>query len=193
MRALDHMRQVLENTGLYNLTGNSPVEWELAAYDAGFTLVEERFDRLLADLFVDTASREKIAQWESLFRTQPALGGLEDCRETLRQRFSIHPDSFTFQAVSDFLPAAGVRGLLMENNGSLVILLGRLMGVNQKEAERELNRLLPSHIPWSWDESITWVALNAYPAAFEEWDGLEKTWEELDQITREELKASFEN
>jgi hypothetical protein len=193
MRALEHMKRVLENMGLYELTGDSAVEWELAAYDAGFSLLEERFDRLLGDLFVDTASRERIAQWEVLFRDQPAQTNLEDCRESVRQRLSVHPGCFTPQAVKAVLPAAGVRGLLLEEEKKLVVLLGRLMGINQNEANLELDRLLPSHIPWSWDDSVTWVALNAYPATFQDWDGLGRTWQELDQITREDLEASFKN
>ena len=36
MRALEHMKQVLEDTGLYAMTGSSPAEWELAAFGAGF-------------------------------------------------------------------------------------------------------------------------------------------------------------
>lgn len=193
MRALEHMKQVLDRMGLYEFTGNSAVEWELAAYDAGFSLLEERFDKLLGDLFVDTASRERIAQWEALFRVQPALADLVDCRETVRQRFSIHPDGFKPQAVGEVLPAAGVRGLLLEETKKLVVLLGRLMGINQSEADRELDRLLPSHIPWSWDDTITWVAFDAYPATFQDWDELGHTWQELDQITREDLEASFKS
>lgn len=35
MRARAHMAQVLEGTGLYSLTGSTPVDWELDAYSAG--------------------------------------------------------------------------------------------------------------------------------------------------------------
>ena len=146
MRAVEHMKQVLEDTGLYAMTGSSPAEWELAAFGAGFALLEERFNKILGDLFVDTASEEMLAQWEKLFRPQPSTGGLEDSRDTVRQRFAVHPDGFTPQAVKNMLPGAGVRGLLLEKGTSLVVVLGRLLGVNKEEANQELSQLLPSHL-----------------------------------------------
>ena len=72
MRARAHMAQVLEGTGLYSLTGSTPVDWELDAYSAGFAPLEAAFDKLLADLFAATATRERLAQWEALFRPQPS-------------------------------------------------------------------------------------------------------------------------
>ena len=49
MRARAHMAQVLEGTGLYSLTGSTPVDWELDAYSAGFAPLEAAFDKLLAE------------------------------------------------------------------------------------------------------------------------------------------------
>ena len=57
MRARAHMAQVLEGTGLYSLTGSTPVGWELDAYSAGFAPLEAAFDKLLADLFAATATQ----------------------------------------------------------------------------------------------------------------------------------------
>lgn len=193
MRAQEHMAKVLENTGLYTLTGDSPAEWELAAYGAGFSLLEERFDKILADLFVDTASREMIASWEKLFRPQPSTAELENCRESVKRRFATHPDGFTPQAVEALLPGAGVYGQLLEKETGLVVLLGRLIGIKKEEAERELNQLLPSHLPWEWDESVTWVAFDAYSRPFQEWDGAGVTWEQLDQLAREDMDSIFNN
>ena len=49
MRARAHMAQVLEGTGLYSLTGSTPVDWELDAYSAGFAPLEAACDKLLAE------------------------------------------------------------------------------------------------------------------------------------------------
>ena len=143
MSAREHLAQVLEGTGLYELTGASPVDWELAAYGAGFALLEERFDQLLGDLFPATASREKLAQWEALFRPQRARASLEDCREMVQCRLAIQRDGFTPPDVQALLPGAGVRGLLLEGESGLTVVLGRLLGVTQAEAQRELDQLLP--------------------------------------------------
>ena len=61
MNAREHMGQVLEGTGLYDLTGSTPVDWELDAFEAGFAPLEAAFARLLGDLFVATASRKQVA------------------------------------------------------------------------------------------------------------------------------------
>lgn len=191
MRARGHMAQVLEATGLYRLTGSTPADWELDAYGAGFALLEERFDRLLADLFPSTAGRERLAQWEALFRPQPAQAPVEDCRETVASRFAAR--GFTQAAVEGLLPGAGVRGRLLEDgSGGLTVLLGRLLGVTREEASRELGQLLPAHMAWVWDDSVTWVALDAYPRPFGEWDGLGLSWERLDGVTRDDLENGFE-
>ena len=185
MNAREHMGQVLEGTGLYDLTGSTPVDWELDAFEAGFAPLEAAFARLLGDLFVATASREQVARWESLFRPQPADAPLEDCRETVLRRFAVHQDSFTPAAVEALLPGAGVRGVLLENEeGGLTIVLGRLLGITKEEATRELDQLLPSHLSWEWDESVTWVALDAYPRSFAEWDALGLSWTRLESISR---------
>ena len=193
MTARQHMALIVEATGLYQLTGSTPADWELSAAGAGFALIEAQFDRLLEDLFVDTASRERIAQWEKLFRAQTSTAVLEDCRETVGRRFSSHPDDVTLEKANRLLPGAGVRGLLLENEeGGLTMVLGRLLGVNQAEAERELNQLLPAHLAWQWDQSVTWVALDAYPRSFADWDALGLSWTQLDQVTRADLENNFE-
>lgn len=88
-------------------------------------------------------------------------------RETVLRRFAARQDSFTPAAVEALLPGAGVRGVLLENEeGGLTIVLGRLLGITKEEATRELDQLLPSHLSWEWDESVTWVALDALPSQF---------------------------
>lgn len=114
MRAREHMGHVLEATGLYRLTGDTPVDWELSAYGAGFARLEERFQGILENMFPQTAGREKLAQWETLFRPQPAEASLEECQEMVLQRFSVGEEDFTPEDVQNLLVGAGVRGLLVE-------------------------------------------------------------------------------
>ena len=106
MRARAHMAQVLEGTGLYSLTGSTPVDWELDAYSAGFAPLEAAFDKLLADLFAATATRERLAQWEALFRPQPSTAPVEDCRDTVASRMAAHVKS-PGRAPRGFCPERG--------------------------------------------------------------------------------------
>ena len=87
-------------------------------------------------------------------------------------------------------PAAPVRGLVLEDGeGGLKVLLGRLLGITQAEAARELDQLLPAHLAWAWDTAVTWVALDAYPRSFEAWDDLGLTWAQLDGVSRQDLET----
>lgn len=193
MRAREGLARVLSGTGLYQLTGSTPVDWELDAYGVGFALVEERFDALLADLFTATAGRQRLARWEALFRPQGAAAPVEDCRESVTRRLAVRPDSFTPAEVQALLPGAGVRGLLLENGeGGLTLVLGRLLGVTKEEAQRELSALLPAHLPCAWEEDVTWVALDAYARPFGEWDEKALSWARLDAVTRQDLENDFE-
>ena len=190
MTAREHLAKLLSGTGMYQLTGSTPVDWELSGYGAGFALVEERLEALLGDLFAVTAGR--LAAWEQLFRKQPAAAALEDCREMVHSRLSVRPDGVNLDALQALLPGAGVRGLLLENGKELTVVLGKLLGVTKAEAARELEQLLPAHLTWTWDESVTWVALDAYSGSFSQWDALGLTWSEWDSITREDLETGFQ-
>lgn len=188
MRAAAHMRQVLEATGLYQLGEDSPTGWELEAFGAGFALLEERFDRLLEDLFPQTAGEGRVGQWEALFRPQPSQAALEERRGMVLARQALGEKPFTLAGVQALLKGAGVRGLVLEEAEGISVVLGKLLGVSKEEAARELDQLLPAHLPWDWEEAVTWVALDACRRTFAEWDGLGLSWAQLDEIDREDLE-----
>lgn len=191
MTAREHLAEVLTGTGLYQLTGSTPVDWELSAYGIGFALVEDRLEVLLENMFTSTAGRQCLNQWEELFRKQPSTASLEDCREMVTSRLAVRPNGFFPEAVEAVLPGAGVRGILKENSNGLTVVLGKLLGITKAEATRELDQLLPAHLSWQWEESITWVALDACSGSFAQWDALGLTWEGLDSISRENLESGF--
>lgn len=197
-RALERMRSLLNGTGAYRLDGTGSADWETDACGAGFTLVEQAADKLLGDLFPDTASQEALDRWEKLYRSQKAAGPLEDRRAVLAARLAIRPGRFS---PGDFSPgdsspkqgnpmvrAAGVEAALQETEEGLRVALGRLLGVTEAEARRELDQILPAHLLWTWDDSITWEALDAWLPSFGSLDGRELTWEQADALTREQLE-----
>ena len=62
-------------------------------------------------------------------------------------RMAARPGDFTQAGTQRLLPGAGVRGLVLEDGeGGLKVLLGRLLGITQAEAARELDQLLPAHL-----------------------------------------------
>lgn len=189
--AAKRMRDILNGTGGYRLTGETSADWEVNACGAGLDALQNAVDVLLSDLFVSTASDARLAAWEKLFRPQPTAGAIEDRRETLGERFSMNPGRFRPGDFSSMLGAAGVAGQVLEESGGLRVLAGRLLGITEEEAKRELDDVLPAHLPWEWDESVNWAALDVLTPDFETLDGWELSWTEIEQLDRnglEELK-----
>ena len=189
MSAVEQMRAALNATGLYRLTGDTPGDWELEACGAGFHMWETAFRELLGELFVTCAPRERLDAWEELYRPQPSCAGTEARRKILRELLAAHPDRPTAENLEDLLLGAGLLGAVREEeDGSVTVCLGRLLGLTQEAAELALDRLLPAHLPWKLEKSVTWASLDAHARTFEEWNAIYLPWEELDAWTYEDLE-----
>lgn len=193
MRAAERMRGILNATGLYKFTGETPGDWELNACGAGFDALEDACRDLLAELFAASAPEARLAVWEVLFQPQPASGKEETRREVLLERLAAHPQPPTAERLGGLLKAAGIAGAVREGADGLHVCLGRCLNVTEEEAVRELSRLLPSHLPWVLEKGVTWAALDAHPRTFVQWDGLDKTWAELDAMELDDLEQEEKN
>lgn len=188
--AAQRMLEILNATGAYQMElEEDPGSWDLLACGEGLDSLETSMDALLSDLFPLTMSEGELSRWENLYGFPPVNGALYDRRERLGARLAMNPKKFAPGDFSHMLPAAGVKGELAETAEGLTVLVGRLLGVSEAEARRELEKILPAHLSWEWSEDMNWVKLDAYLPAFSEFDGLQKTWEELDGLTQEELEA----
>lgn len=187
-KAAERMREILNQTGGYRLTGESSADWELNACGEGLDSVERAADSLLCDLFALTASGKRLDDWEKLFRPQPSSAGLENRRTMLWERLSMNPGRFTPEGFSSMLRAAGIVGEVVEENGKLRVLFGRCLGIPEEEAKRELDAILPAHLLWEWDDSINWSALDAWASDFKTLDDRKLTWAQIESLTREDLK-----
>ena len=187
-QAEERMLDILNGTGAYQLTGTSPGDWDLNACGAGLDRLEASMDALLSDLFPPTMGEETLTVWESLYRPQTADGTLEERRSTLGARLAMNPGKFSPADFSPMLRGAGVAGELKETGTGLQVLVGKWLGVTQEEALRELDEILPAHLPWTWLEDMNWVKLDAWAPDFAALDEKGLTWEEFDGLTREELE-----
>lgn len=187
-KALNRIREILQDTSCYRLTGSGSADWEVTAYGAGFGLLEDELEGLLGDLFASTASEGRLAAWERALWGRESAGTLEDRRAVLAGKLAVTPRSFTPERLGELLAGAGVQGVLEEGTEGISVLLGRLLSLTQAEAERELSRLLPAHLGWTWENGVHWAALDACVPDFETLDGLNLTWTEWDGLTRDQLE-----
>ena len=143
------MRRVMEASGVYKLTGDSPLDWELDAYTAGLKTVWDRAEALERDLFVQTAGEKALAGWELLYRPQAcASGSLEERRGAVIKALSPYSGPASLGVIENLAEACGVKAKAEEAEGKLLLRGVKLLGVTEKEAKRMLEQVLPSHVPW---------------------------------------------
>jgi len=141
------MEKVLASSGVYRLTGGSPLEWELAAYAAGFALVEQGLEQAAQDVFAGTAGAQRLAQWEETFLPRPAGCPLEARREMLSARLRARPEPLVLADMPGLLLAAGIRGTAEEVDGVLRITPSEYL-LPEALAKKELGLLMPLHLSW---------------------------------------------
>ena len=152
MKAGENMKKLLARSGVYKLTGDTPLEWELAAYDAGFSLLEEALSRTEAGIFADTAPQEWLDEWETRYFPQPVQADLVTRREMLKERLLPRKGPVTLLDMPGLLLAAGIRGTAAEEGGRVVITPIEYLAP-KAQAERALGQLMPLHVAWSIAEA----------------------------------------
>ena len=145
----ENMRRVMEASGVYKLTGNSPLDWELDACTAGLKTVWDRAEALEKELFLQTAGAETLENWELLFRPQACSSAtLEERRQALVKAMRPYPGPASLEVIESLAEACGVKAKAQEAQGKLLLQGEKLIGVTEKEARRMLERVLPSHLEW---------------------------------------------
>ncbi|RKJ39021.1 DUF2313 domain-containing protein [Acutalibacter sp. 1XD8-33] len=144
----ENIRRILSESGVYQLTGETPVDWEINAYEAGLQALEEEMEALEQDLFAATASARQLDRWEGLYRPQASSGELADRRRTVAKALAGYGGAVTLAVLKDLVEAAGILGTVTLEGGKVKLTVERCLGVSQAEAERMLNRLLPAHLEW---------------------------------------------
>jgi len=153
-RSAQNIKKLMEETGIYKFSEENPLNAELLAYDAGFKILEDEFNLLFGDLFIQTASEENLNERELLFRPHKSLADIETRRRMLVERNSISENDYTEEKINKMLVAAGIDGYLTEKyNGGIYVNAANFLGVSQTEAKREFEALAPVHLPVTWSFS----------------------------------------
>ncbi|MCI9552845.1 MAG: hypothetical protein HFE94_04840 [Acutalibacter sp.] len=148
MSAGADLRRILSVTGAYQLTGSSPLDWELDAYAEGLDAAWAQVDRVLAELFIETAPEETLGQWEILFHGQALPGEPADRRRALLGLLGAYRGPGTLAELRRVAEAAGIDGAVEETETGVIIRAKGFLGVSETEARRLLARLMPLHLNW---------------------------------------------
>ena len=143
---MSSMLHALRSVG-YDPKEGGGVWAELAAYDAVLAPLTEEADRVLRNLFVETAEEEVLGRWEELFCPQLPETTAENRRAMLLHRGSVTQDDLGREVLAEHLPAACLWGdVLEQEDGTLLVLAAELLGVTKEQAEHFLSLYLPAHL-----------------------------------------------
>ena len=123
---------------------------ELSAYDAVLAPLTAAADRLLQNLFVETAEEVMLYRWEELFCPQLPETTAENRRAMLLHRGSVTQEDISCEVLTEHLPAACLRGRVQEQpDGTLLVQAEELFGATEEQAEHFLSLYLPAHLEFT--------------------------------------------
>lgn len=150
MSSLESMINKLSPLGVYNLSEDSVVYAELAAFSAGLDIIRETLDLLLKENFIATAEDFGIEVYEHLVGTPRKDLPLEKRRQMLLERLSMNTDDFTPDGFEKMQKMLGVEGSIEEYPESMRVTLNFSQdsySYAQKEwIATQAKALFPAHI-----------------------------------------------
>lgn len=186
--AAQRMRDILSATGCYQLTGDSPADWELNAAGALLDAAEKEMESLLDDLSPAAAGQGRLGQLEALWRPDPLSGETEDVRRKMAaSRAHCNPGVNTLSDYEGLLPAVGVTGSIQEDGAALSVLAGKVEVLDREEIASQLDELLPAHLPWTWVEELNWAMLDARAKPWQEMDAKKMQFFDWEALTPEQV------
>lgn len=190
MDLLQNMLRLLRPTGLYRLTGDTLVDYELMAYEKGMNIALEELEILERELFAQTALDYGLALREELFgiRQNHALP-LEERREILHYSEMVSERDCTRADLERALRSMGLSVEIVENpeGESLQVIGTAYTGLltDAKDILQGAQQLLPAHLEARLTlELVTWDRWEQMDFTFDQLDELDTTFEQLQLICR---------
>ena len=187
MSSLESMIKKLSPLGVYNLSENSMVYAELAAFSTGLDMLRESLDTLLKENFVKTAEDFGLENTERLLGNVRDDLTLSERREMLKERLSLNVTDFTMAGFKKMLKILGTPGVIEEYPQSQRIVLN-LAEEEYTEAQREwivsqAKALLPAHLLSDIVfAGFDWKTSDMLANTFAEIDGKGFVWIEIDYL-----------
>lgn len=184
---LDSMIKKLSPLGVYDLSEESIVYAELAAFSAGFDALRESLEELLKESFVATAESFGIENTERLVGNVRSDLSISKRREMLIERLSLSVNDFTLRGFERMLRLMGVEGEIEEYPFAQRIVINLSEGTYSL-AQREwivaqARELLPAHLEWDVVfAGFSWGDSDNAASTFAEIDAKGYSWKEIDYI-----------
>ena len=190
MNALTSMKKKLRPLGLYRLE-NSNVEDELYVYGLELDRLRTESDRLLREMFLQTAQEEGLSQLERMFSRPRTELSAATRREMLQKRFSLGLSDFTVNGLTTALDSFHLSYTICEYpslNKLTVLAQGNYSESEQRWIEEEAQKFVPLHLEFQLAfNSLSWDEIDGRDLTYANFDSENRSWESLDKLQTSEI------
>lgn len=179
------MKNKLKPLSIYNLSDDTLIMAELAAYAQELDRLYDLLAELEKECFIKTATDYGLSLRERSYTSPRADLTYDDRRKMLLYRMSITSNDFNKESIERALLAAGINGYIIESPNELKIEINALelfdTMVTESEAMLAAEQFLPAHLTCIFDfRQCQWVQLDAQELTWEEIDAKDLTWADFD-------------
>ncbi len=114
MSVLENLIRAHKPIGIYSITEDSNLSFELGAYGAGLELLQDELKEIEREAFFATAESYGLSMWEKLWGAQRSDLSVERRREMLLARSAFGYEDFTPEGMNKVLRFLGVEGTIKE-------------------------------------------------------------------------------
>lgn len=185
-KSIESIARLLRPLCLYRLNCGSFIDAELAAYNAGFALIENKLDTLWEESFIQTSKSYGLILREQMMQLwlRP-LSNIAKRRELLIYRLAVAPNDYNLKGMLNSVRAAGLNAKIEEdiaNERIRIIEDGYISDFsNMDEVIEDVRQMLPAHLDADFEiGNFTWNQFDQCDVTFDEFDSKDVPWAKLD-------------
>ena len=170
---------LMQELGLYDLTGGQQQGGELAALGAALDGVDDRLALAEREGLLATAEGTGLERREALFRRKPAAVTPEERREAIAALLRISEDSLTPEAINDTLTGCGIRAKAEETAEGLRVIFPKTAGIpaDFEQIQSIILDILPCHLEVEfYFRYLTWAECEAAGMTWASVEAAGHTW-----------------
>lgn len=191
MRPLESMREKLKASGIYALSGNTLVDYELEAYASVLDKVYDALEELKKESRTATAGGFGLVLREQQFGLLPEQE-TQQRRAAVLSLGAVTAKDFTRSDLERLFKEQGFPCEIYESPAEQTILVNCLTPAEEPEKSRMTaiaKTYLPAHLDAELDfRSISWNNIDQQDFTYDCLDGMDSTWDAADNFENAVVK-----
>lgn len=185
MSTYEKIKAIHSSLGIYKITENSNINYELRAYSVGLDILSDALAQLLREYFIPTAEDFGLSKRERLVGAVRDDLGTEKRRDMLVKRSSFGAEDFTLSGMYKALGVLGIEGKITEypkvNRVTIEVENKGLTKGKRNWIVSQIQMLFPAHLEADAVFSgFSWADIDSKGQSFSQMENTAKTWFEID-------------